>query len=360
MGYFKRKMKNNYLEIKNVDFRIGGKTKVKNASFSIENEGETLCILGPSGIGKTTILRTIAGLEKIEKGTIHLNNKLLSSKEKNIEPEDRNVSLAFQDNSLFPHYTVEKNILIGSERNKEKKKNKLSFKEIIKLLDISKILKKYPHEVSAGEAQRASLARSLITQPDLLLLDEPLSNVDQSFKEEIQVRLKKILSKLKITTIIVTHDSYEAFYLGTKCGIILDQQLKQFDDPYKVYHFPNSVEVVNFLNRGILIPAKVTGENTLESWDLGTIEGNFIKKYPKGSNVQLLLQPEDLEHDDKSNLKLEVVDRKFRGTNFIYTLKTPSNTLIPVFVHSHHIHQHEVDEKFGIKRPIHIDHIVCF
>ena len=148
--------------------------------------------------------------------------------------------------------------------------------------------------------------------------------------------------------------------MGSKCGIILNQKLKQFDDPYKVYHFPNSVEVVNFLNRGILIPAKVTGENTLESWDLGIIEGNFIKQYPKGSNVKLLIQPEDLEHDDKSNLKLEVVDRKFRGTNFIYTLKTPSNTLIPVFVHSHHIHQHEVDEKFGIKRPIHIDHIVCF
>ena len=353
-------MKNNFLEIKNVDFTIGGKIKVKNASFAIENEGETLCILGPSGIGKTTILRTIAGLEKVEKGSVKLNDKLLSSKDKHVEPEHRNVSLAFQDNSLFPHYTVEKNILLGAERNKSKKKKKLGFKEIINLLDISKILKKYPHEISAGEAQRASLARSLLTQPDLLLLDEPLSNVDQSFKEEIQVRLKKILGKLKITTIIVTHDSYEAFYLGNKCAIILDGQIKQFDDPYKVYHFPNSVEVVNFLNRGILIPAKVTGKNTLENLDLGTIEGNFIKEYPKGSIVQLLLQPEDLEHDDKSNLKLEVVDRKFRGTNFIYTLKTPSNTLIPVFVHSHHIHQHEVDEKFGIKRPIHIDHIVCF
>jgi iron(III) transport system ATP-binding protein len=353
-------MKNNFLEIKGVDFIIGGKTKVKNASFAIENEGETLCILGPSGIGKTTILRTIAGLENIEKGSIKLNGKLISSKDKHVEPEDRNVSLAFQDNSLFPHYTVEKNILLGTERNKIKKKKKLTFKEIIDLLDISKILKKYPHEISAGEAQRASLARSLLTQPDLLLLDEPLSNVDQSFKEEIQVRLKKILSKLKITTIIVTHDSYEAFYLGHKCAIILDGQIKQFDDPYNVYHFPNSVEVVNFLNRGILIPAKVTGENSLENKDLGTINGNFIKHYPKGSNVQLLLQPEDLEHDDKSNLKLEVVDRKFRGTNFIYTLKTSSDLLIPVFVHSHHEHQHEADEKFGIKRPIHIDHIVCF
>ena len=353
-------MSKNFFEIKNVDFNVGGKTKVKNVSFSIENEGDVICLLGPSGIGKTTILRTIAGLEKIKKGSIKLNGKTISSEKNNVEPENRNVSLAFQDNSLFPHYTVEKNILLGSERNKEKHKKKLTLKDIVDLLDIFHILNKYPHEISAGEAQRASLARSLITQPDLLLLDEPLSNVDQSFKEEIQVRLKKILNQLKITTIIVTHDSYEAFYLGSKCGIILDQQLKQFDDPYKVYHFPNSVEVVNFLNRGILIPAKVTGKNTLENWDLGTIEGNFIKEYPTGSNVQLLLQPEDLEHDDTSNLKLEVVDRKFRGTNFIYTLKTPSNTLIPVFVHSHHIHQHEVDEKFGIKRPIHIDHIVCF
>ena len=353
-------MSNKFLEIKNVDFTIGGKTKVKNVSFSIENEGDTVCLLGPSGIGKTTILRTIAGLEEIKKGSINLKGKLLSSKEINVEPENRNVSLAFQENSLFPHYTVKKNILLGAERNKEKKNKKINFNEIIKLLDISKILEKYPHEVSAGEAQRASLARSLLTQPDLLLLDEPLSNVDQSFKEEIQVRLKKILNKLKITTIIVTHDSYEAFYLGSKCGIILNQKLKQFDDPYNVYHFPNSVELVNFLNRGILIPAKVTGENSLENKDLGTIKGNFIKHYPKGSDVQLLLQPEDLEHDDKSNLKLEVVDRKFRGTNFIYTLKTSSDLLIPVFVHSHHEHQHEADEKFGIKRPINIDHIVCF
>ena len=353
-------MNKNFFEVKNVDFNINNKTKVRNVTFSIENQGDVICLLGPSGIGKTTILRTIAGLEKIKKGSIILNGKTLSSEEINLEPEDRNISLAFQDNSLFPHYTVEKNILLGSERNKEKKDKKISLDEIVELLDISKILNKYPHEISAGEAQRTSLARSLIMQPDLLLLDEPLSNVDQSFKEEIQVRLKKILNKLKITTIIVTHDSYEAFYLGSKCGIILNQELKQFDDPYKVYHFPNSVEVVNFLNRGILIPAKVTGKNTLENLDLGTIEGNFIKEYPEGSDVKLLLQPEDLEHDDSSNLKLEVVDRKFRGTNFIYKLKTSSNTLIPVFVHSHHIHQHEVDEKFGIKRPIHIDHIVCF
>ena len=329
-------------------------------SFAIENEGDIICLLGPSGIGKTTILRTIAGLEKIERGAIELKGNVLSSNQINVEPENRNISLAFQENSLFPHYTVEKNILLGADRNKDKKDKNVNFQEIIDLLDISLILNKFPHEISAGEAQRASLARSLVTNPDLLLLDEPLSNVDQSFKEEIQEKLKKILKSSKITTIIVTHDSYEAFYLGSKCGIILNQELKQFDDPYNVYHLPNSIEVVNFLNRGILIPAEVTSPKSLENKDLGTITGNFNKPFPIGSKVKLLVQPEDLHHDDQSNLKFEVIDRKFRGTNFIYTLKTPSNLLIPVFVHSHHIHQHEENEKFGIKRPIHIDHIVCF
>ena len=353
-------MSNNFFEVKDVDFIVGGKTKVKKMSFSIKDEGDIICLLGPSGIGKTTILRAIAGLQKIKNGQIKLKGKVISSDKINIEPENRNISLAFQENSLFPHYSVEKNILLGAEKNSGNTDKQVTFNEIVDLLDISQILNQYPHQISAGEAQRASLARSLLSKPDLLLLDEPLSNVDQSHKEDIQEKIKKMLTKLKITTIIVTHDSYEAFYLGTKCGIILNNELKQYDDPYNVYHLPNSIEVVNFLNRGILVPAKVTSPKSLENDELGTITGNFVKPFPLGADVKLLIQPEDLEHDDKSNLKLEVVDRKFRGTNFIYTLKTIKNLLIPVFVHSHHIHQHDLQEKFGIKRPIHIEHLVCF
>ena len=349
----------NFFEINNVNFAASKKNKVNNVSLKIDNEGDVICLLGPSGIGKTTILRTIAGLEKINSGSISLNGKVISSKKIHVEPEDRNISLSFQDNSLFPHYNVIDNIKFGADRNSRKTK-KLKLDDVIEFLHLENIKSKYPHEISSGEAQRAALARSLLSMPDLLLLDEPLSNIDQNFKEEIQVKLKQILRDYKITTIIVTHDSYEAFYLGNKCGIILNGQLKQYDDPYNVHHFPNSIEVVNFLNKGILIPATVVDEKTLENSDLGIIEGDFIKHYPKGANVKLLLQPEDLEHDDKSSLKLEVVDKKFRGTNFIYTLKTESNLLIPVFVHSHHVHQHEVEEKFGVKKPIHIDHIVCF
>ena len=136
-------------------------------------------------------------------------------------------------------------------------RSNIDVKEIIKLLRIEPILEKYPHQISAGEAQRVSLARSLMSKPDLLLLDEPFSNIDQSLKEEIQVSVKKLLKRINLTTIIVTHDSYEAFSMADKCGIILDQELKQYDVPYNVHHEPNSIDVANFLNKGIFIDVQV-------------------------------------------------------------------------------------------------------
>ena len=349
----------NFLEINNTTFVASKINKVLDFNLTIKNEGDIICLLGPSGIGKTTILRSIAGLQKIPKGKIFLKGKLLSSEFNHIEPEKRNVALSFQDNSLFPHYTILENINFGAKRNRNANYN-FETDELIKLLHLEGLAEKYPHQVSAGEAQRVSLARSLMSKPDLLLLDEPFSNVDESLKVELQQNIKKILKEKKITTIIVTHDSYEAFYMADYCGILLSQTMKQFDTPYNIYHYPNSIEVVNFLNRGILVDAMVLDESSVEHKCLGVIKGNFVKKYKKGTAVKLLVQPDDLEHDDKSDLKLEIIDRKFRGTNFIYTLKTKNEDLIPVFVHSHHIHQHEVEEKFGIKTPIYIDHLVCF
>ena len=349
----------NFLEINNATFVASKKNKVLDFNLTIKNEGEIICLLGPSGIGKTTILRSIAGLQQIPKGQISLKGKTVSSEEKHIEPEKRNIALSFQDNSLFPHYTIKDNINFGAKRNKNAKYN-FKIEELINVLHLEGLEEKYPDQISAGEAQRVSLARSLMSKPDLLLLDEPFSNVDESLKVELQQNIKKILKEKKITTIIVTHDSYEAFYMADYCGILLSQTMKQFDTPYNIYHYPNSIEVVNFLNRGILVDAKVLDDSSVEHKCLGVIKGNFVKKYKKGTAVKLLVQPEDLEHDDKSNLQLEIIDRKFRGTNFIYTLKTKNKDLIPVFVHSHHIHQHEVEEKFGVKTPIYIDHLVCF
>ena len=183
-------MSENFLQIKNVTFAASKVNKVNNVSFDLEKEGEIICLLGPSGIGKTTILRTIAGLEKIETGEITLKDKIISSSSFNMEPEKRNIALSFQENCLFPHYNVVDNIKFGADRNKKKKFN-FSLYDLISLLHLEEIQQKYPHEISAGEAQRVSLARSIMSKPDLLLLDEPFSNIDQSLKEELQLKIKK-------------------------------------------------------------------------------------------------------------------------------------------------------------------------
>ena len=356
-------MSSNFLEIKNATFIASEKNKINNVSLTIKDKGEIVCLLGPSGVGKTTILRSIAGLQNLKSGEIKLKGKTISSENFNLEPEKRNIAMCFQDNSLFPHFNVLENINIGAKRKNGSTFN-YSDKDLIKILHLEGIQEKYPHQISSGEAQRVSLARSLLSRPDLLLLDEPFANIDTSLKEELQKKIKDIIKEFNITTIIVTHDSYEAFFMADKCGILLDQSLKQYDVPYIIHHEPNSLEVAKFLNRGVFVDVKIIetdcAVHSLKHKELGEIRGKLVNNFPVGSNVKLLLQPEDLIHDDRSKLQLEVVDRKFRGTNFIYTLKTKNAEQIPVFVHSHHIHQHEKAEKFGIKTPIFIDHLVCF
>ena len=352
-------MADSFFEIKNSNFVASQNNKVENFNLQIKNQGDIVCLLGPSGVGKTTILRSIAGLQKIEKGEIFLDGKIISSEKIHVPPEERNIALSFQDNSLFPNYNVLDNINFGCKRNFNSKHN-LNSNDLIKILHLNNLEEKFPHEISAGEAQRVSLARSLMSKPKLLLIDEPFSNIDQSLKGELQANIKKLLKELKITTVMVTHDSYEAFYMGDKCGIILDKKLEQYNTPYNIYHYPNSIKIVKFLNRGVLVKVKVVDNETLENIDLGKIKGNLVNKFKKGTIVKLLLQPDDLQHDDKSDLKLEVIDRKFRGTEFVYLVKTKNNDLIPISVDSHHGHYHEIKEKFGIKKPIYIDHLVCF
>jgi len=355
----------NYLEVNNVDFFAGESLVLKNISFSVPKKGDCICLLGPSGIGKTTILRGIAGLKEIPNGSIFLKDRILNDPNNFIEPEDRNISLSFQENALFPHFTVEQNIKFGAQRSLFCSKNKngplkFSTDQLLDFFFISDLKEKYPHEISAGQAQRVCVVRSITHNPDLLLLDEPFANLDQNLKEKVQINLKRILKETGMTSIIVTHDKYEAFYLADYCGVLYNQKMVQFDQPYNIHHKPNSKEVVDFFNRGVLIPAKVIGKNKLFNEELGEIQGEFSMDYPLNEQVELLIQPEDLIHDDESDLKLEVVDKKFRGTNFVYTLKTASNNLLPVFVHSHHEHLHQENEKFGIKKPIFIDHLVCF
>ena len=350
---------NTFFEVKNVTFSSSKDHRLIDVNFYIEEQGQILSILGPSGVGKTTILRAIAGLDPITKGKIFLKKKIISSTNFFVEPEKRDIALSFQENSLFPHLNVFENLKIG-QLKRTKKKIKLSLDECIEAFFLESILKKYPHEISAGEAQRASLIRSLISKPSLLLLDEPFSNVDIGLKEKLQVNLKTILKKNNISSIIVTHNYEEAFYFGEKCCLFAKGKLIQFDNPYKIYHFPTSQDVANFFNKGTFVTAKVISKNELSHTILGKIKGNFVHPHEKGKSVKLLIQPEDLVHNDKSKLKFKIIDKRFQGTNFIYFLKVSEKEILPVLVHSHHVHQHSINEFFGIKTPIIIKHLVCF
>ena len=163
---------------------------------------------------------------------------LISSKDRFIEPEKRGIALSFQDNSLFPHLNVRENLIIGEKRKSEIRR-RIKLDDCIDLFQLKSLLDKYPHEISlAGEAQRASLVRSLLSNPSLLLLDEPFSNVDIGLKEKLQVNLKNLLKENKISTVIVTHNYEEAFYFGGKCCLFSKNKLIQFDNPYNIYHFP--------------------------------------------------------------------------------------------------------------------------
>ena len=182
-----------FFKVENATFSPNDKYFIKNITFRIAKKGQIVSLLGPSGVGKTSILRTIAGLDNLVDGEIWLDRKLISSKKINVQPEIRNISLAFQNNCLFPHMTLEKNIFIGNP----KKINLEETRKLIKDFYLDKIIHKYPHEVSSGEAQRVALIRSLVSNPKLLLLDEPFSNLNIGLREELQVLLKKVIKKKK-------------------------------------------------------------------------------------------------------------------------------------------------------------------
>ena len=228
---------NAFFEVKNVTFSSSKEHKLIDVNFCIKEQGQIISILGPSGVGKTTILRAIAGLDSIIKGEIFLNKKIISSTKIFVEPEKRDIALSFQENSLFPHLNVFENLKIG-QLKRTKKKIKLSLEECIEAFFLEPILKKYPHEISAGEAQRASLIRSLISKPSLLLLDEPFSNVDIGLKEKLQVNLKTILKKNNISSIIVTHNYEEAFYFGEKCCLFTEGKLIRHEEKKSKRHLP--------------------------------------------------------------------------------------------------------------------------
>ena len=201
------------LEISDLSHSYGDEIfTITDFSFSLK-EGEITSIIGASGIGKTTLLRIIAGLEQPVEGEVRINEKLVSSKNFILPPEKRNLGLVVEDRALFPHLSVKKNVMFGINYIEEKESLAREYLELFKVLDLEE---KFPHEISAGQQQRVAFARALITNPDILLLDEPFAALDKKLKSELHVETKKIFKEKGLSVILVTHDEEEAEYFSDR------------------------------------------------------------------------------------------------------------------------------------------------
>ena len=247
------------VKINKLNYKINNNNILQDINLELEKE-RIACILGPSGCGKTTMLKLIAGLEKVQSGEIYLNDNLVSSIHKHIKTEKRKIGFLFQDYALFPHLTVKDNLNFAIQNHKDMSHN---IDEIIEIIKLPKSLHKYPHELSGGEQQRVALARSIIAQPDLLLLDEPFSSLDLNLREEVRDDTLHLLQKSNISVLIVTHDPFEAMFISNKIYIMEKSgKIIQSGSPQELYNSPSTSYVAGFFGetnkfRGLVINSQI-------------------------------------------------------------------------------------------------------
>ena len=342
------------LEIDKICFENPGHGPVCwNFSLTLA-EGDIGCLLGPSGCGKTTVLRCIAGLEPVQDGEIRLQGKVVSRPGHTAPPELRRVGFVFQDYALFPHLTVGDNVGFGL-KGLDSRERKARVHELLAAVGMERAGAKYPHELSGGQMQRVALARALAPRPQLILLDEPFSNLDVELRERLSIEVRAILKSLGTTALMVTHDQHEAFAMADYVGVMNDGVVEQWDTPYSLYHRPASRFVADFVGEGVILPARASEHDGIDTV-LGPLRHCPGCALRPGDNVALLLRPDDVLHDDASAMKAEVVKKAFRGAEFLYTLKLEDGTQVLSLVPSHH--NHAIGERIGIK--LDVDHVVAF
>jgi iron(III) transport system ATP-binding protein len=341
------------VDVRNLEHAYGANRVVRGLDFALK-VGRIGCLLGPSGCGKTTVLRCLAGFEPIEGGTIALSGRVVSELGRLTPPEARRIGMVFQDYALFPHLDVAGNIGFGFGR-RPAPAARARVTEMLALVGLTGAGDAYPHELSGGQQQRVALARALAPKPDLLLLDEPFSNLDIDLRERLSVEVRDIIKASGTTAILVTHDQQEAFALADEIGIMYDGRIEQWDTAYNLYHRPRTRFVADFVGQGVFVRGMVSGASTL-STDLGELRTTLPAPVEKGGAVDVLLRPDDIVHDDASPWRAEVAKKTFRGADFLYTLTLASGTQVVSLVPSHH--DHAIGEMIGIRLAI--DHVVAF
>lgn len=305
------------VQLKGVRKDFGGFTAISNIDLEIRS-GELVALLGPSGCGKTTTLRMIAGLEVPTDGQILFDGKDVSE----VAVQKRNVGMVFQRYALFPHMTVEKNVAFGLKvRGTDKAEIARRLEDILDVVQLQQFRHRFPAQLSGGQMQRVAIARTLITNPSVLMMDEPLANLDTKLRGEMRRFIRDLQQRLGITTIFVTHDQIEAMELADRVAVIFDGNLAQYDAPDALYKRPNSIEIADFMGATNVFEAAIKGKTAAGPFGSLTFATDATDGPAhvmlRGEAIDLhLVQPTG----EQNSITGTVTAREFFGANITYTV----------------------------------------
>ncbi len=350
-----------FLDVSQLQVQYPGRAQpaVDQVSLGLR-AGEMGVLIGPSGCGKTTLLRAVAGLERVSGGHIRLDGQVVSDSHHHTPAESRRIGMVFQDYALFPHLDVADNVGFGlAHWRRDARQRRVT--EVLRLVGLESSARRHPHELSGGQQQRVALARALAPQPQLLLLDEPFSNLDIDLRERLAQEVRLILKEAQTTALFVTHDQLEAFAIGDVIGVMSQGRLHQWDDAYTLYHRPASRFVADFIGHGVFTPAtlRIEGQQVVVHTAVGDLTDVAECPLPcsfADGQCDVLLRADDIVHDDDAPVKAEIIRKAFRGSEFLYTLRLPSGETLLAHVPSHH--DHKIGEWIGIRAQV--DHVVTF
>lgn len=351
-----------HIELRQLSVHYPGRPRAAVDGVSLGlRAGDIGVLIGPSGCGKTTLLRAVAGLEPASAGEILISGQRVAGAGANVPPERRQIGMVFQDYALFPHLDVGKNIAFGLDRKLRGAERQARVAEVLTLVGLEGTERRMPHELSGGQQQRVALARALAPRPQLLLLDEPFSNLDVDLRERLAHEVRGILKAAQATALFVTHDQLEAFAIGDVIGVMHEGHLHQWDDAYTLYHRPATRFVADFIGHGVFTPATLTqvGDQVTVHTALGPLTDGAECPLPAAfgpGECDVLLRADDIVHDDHAPVKAEILRKAFRGSEFLYTLRLATGETLLAHVPSHH--DHKVGEWIGIRAEV--DHVVTF
>jgi len=315
------------LEVRNLVKRFQGtaRSAVNDISFEMSS-GEILALVGPSGCGKTTTLRIIAGLERPDSGIVRLNGRVVASDSVFVPPEQRGVGMVFQDHALFPHLTVSENIAFGL-RGKPAGEIKTTVGEMLHLVGLLPLAKRYPHALSGGERQRVALARALAPRPVLVLMDEPFSSLDADLRMEMREHVRRILKSMRATVIFVTHDQDEALYMGDRLAVLQNGHLEQIGTPEEIFHLSNTHFVAEFMGDSAFLRGKVTPTGI--QTEIGLLKQ--MVDLPVSTLVEIALRADDIDFQVDGSGNSVILERFFRGAFNLYRLRLDSGQTLHAF-----------------------------